>query len=158
MKNKIYLLVFVAVFFGCKKTETPAVSAKLDLIAGEMAKDWFIRNAVVGIDQNGTDRQIALLLDCESDDKWTFNRDGSLIVNDNLSKCQGQPAERLNTLWTADDTFDNMTIVKWQLSNSGAKSNVIFEIKNLTDSTMTLSGGSGLLTNTNSITINYRTR
>lgn len=157
MKKNIYVCLAILLFAACKKTEVPAVSIKLDYIAGDVSKAWFVRNAVVTFTQNGTDRQLNLLLDCEGDDRWTFTRDGKLIVNDNISKCQGQPAERLNTFWSADDTFDNLTILKWRLKGSGELSDVKFTVSNLSDTTMTLSSGS-LLANTKAIVINYRTR
>lgn len=156
MRGIIYACV-VACFVSCQKTENPAVPVKLDFIAGDVSKDWFVRNVVITTTQNGMDRQLNLLLDCEGDDRWTFTREGKLTVNDNFSKCQGQPAERLNTFWSADDTFDNVTFLTWRLKDSGELSNIKFSVSNLSDSTMTLSGG-GLLRNTSSVVINYRTR
>lgn len=153
----MYCCVLCLVFGACKESEVPVVSIKLDQIAGDVSKDWFIRNVVITTTINGVDRQLNLLLDCEADDKWTFTRDGKLLVNDNFSKCQGQPAERLNTFWAGDDTFDNLTILRWRLKEAGEQQNVTFAVSNLSDSTMTLSGGA-LFNNTKSVVINYRTR
>ncbi len=157
MRNVLYCCVLSFAFGACKESEVPVVSIKLDQIAGDVSKDWFIRNVVITTPVNGVDRQLNLLLDCEADDKWTFTRDGKLVVNDNFSKCQGQPVERLNTFWSGDDTFDNLTLLRWRLKEAGEQQNVIFAVSNLSDSTMTLSGGA-LLNNTKSVVINYRTR
>lgn len=143
--------------YGCKKVETPAIPVKLDHIASDVSKDWFIQNVEITTTLNGADRQLNLLLDCEGDDKWTFTRDGKLIVNDNVSKCQGEMPERLNTFWTANDTYTSINFANWRLQDVENLSNVEFAVSNLSDTTMTLSGGT-ILPNTKAITINYRTR
>lgn len=156
LKNVLYLCV-ILVCVACKKTRTPAVSTRLNFIAGDISKDWYIRNAVITFTENGADRQLNLSLDCERDDIWNFSRDGKLIVHDNASKCQGQPEVRLNTFWVADDTFDNMTITNWRFKDSGDLTNVKFSVSKLTDSTMTLNGAA-LLPNIKSLVINYLNR
>lgn len=157
MKKNIFIAFVVSLIYGCKKAETPAIPIKLDYLASDISKDWFVQNVVITTTVNGADKQLNLLLDCESDDKWIFTREGKLIVNDNISKCQGKMPERLNTFWVADDTYANITFSNWRLKNVENLSRVQFAISNLSDSTMTLSGGA-LIPNTKSIFINYRTR
>jgi hypothetical protein len=157
MKKIICIISVVSLMYGCKKAETPAIPIKLDYLASDVSKDWFVQNVAITTTVNGSDRQLNLLLDCESDDKWTFTREGKLIVNDNASKCQGKMPERLNTFWTADDTYDNIIFANWRLKDVEGLSQVGFSVSNLSDSTMTLSGGS-IIPNTKSVVINYRTR
>jgi|GEM_PF-1994681 hypothetical protein len=156
MKKIIFTIFIVSLIYGCKKAETPAIPIRLDYLASDISKDWFVQNVVITTTVNGEDKQLNLLLDCEGDDKWTFIREGKLIVNDNISKCQGKMPERLNTFWIADDTYANITFFNWRLKNVENLSRVQFAISNLSDSTMTLSGGA-IMPNTKSILINYRT-
>lgn len=149
--------MLASTILGCKKTETPAIPVRLDFIASDVSKDWFIQNVAITTTVNGADRQLNLLLDCESDDRWTFNRAGKVFVNDNISKCQGQLPERLNTFWVADDTFSNIIFSNWRLKDVQNLTDVNFAISNLSDSTMTLSAGA-LIPKTKAVVINYRTR
>lgn len=157
MKNIFVFILLALAASSCKKTETPAVPVRLDFIASDISKDWFIQNVVITTTVNGNERKLNLLLECESDDRWTFTRAGRLIVNDNLSRCQGKPPERLNTFWVADDTFDNITFSNWRLKDAENLMDVKFAVSNLSDTTMTLSGGA-IIPNTKAITVNYRTR
>ncbi|MFT6478275.1 MAG: hypothetical protein ACI9V1_001329 [Spirosomataceae bacterium] len=157
MKKTIFIISVISLMYGCEKAETPAIPIKLDYLASNVSKDWFVQNVAIITTVNGADKQLNLLLDCEGDDKWTFTREGKLIVNDDISKCQGKMAERLNTFWTADDTYANITFANWRLKNVENLFQVQFAISNLSDSTMTLSGGA-IIPNTKSVVINYRTR
>lgn len=141
---------------ACNPSEKPPIPQRLDLIGGDSSKDWFIRNAAVTTSIAGVPKQTSLLLDCESDDKWTFFRNGKVEVTDGVITCAAKPTIRLKSFWLPDDTFSNVTFTSWRLFTAENKTSINFKVSNLTDSTMTLTGGN-IFANSEKLVINYRT-
>lgn len=154
--KKLILSIALVAFWACGGKEITPVATRLDYIAGENTKEWQIKDAKIYFpaSMNVAINPVQLILNCETDDGWVFYRDGKFEKIENATKCQGITSPKLTTSWLANDTYDTITFNDWALSSAKNKTNVKFTVSNLTDSTMTLTGGV-LFDNTEKIVIEY---
>jgi hypothetical protein len=100
MKKVLYFFVVAIMLLSgltsCKKEVVAPLSTRLT------GKSWKLSKVNTG----GTDK---VLLDCQKDDKLTFNIAGDFVWNIGTAKCTGELVNKSGN-WTADETAQSINV------------------------------------------------
>lgn len=101
-------LLLLAVSFGCKKGS--GSKSRTDLLAQAA---WKYENAAVDVDRNGTpDSPVppGFLQACDLDNTITFNSNGTGLVDEGATKCNGGGPQTSPFTWTFKDNEQMITL------------------------------------------------
>lgn len=159
MKKTFLSLVLFVMLVACGEQSVVPVVTNLDRLVGEISKQWVMQKASVFFPASSTIKPnpAELLLNCEVDDGWIFYRDGKFEKIENATKCQGETSPKISGRWTADDTYANITFSNFSLLSAKNKTDLAFSVSNLTDSTLTLTGGV-IFPNTEKLELNLKSK
>lgn len=158
-KNISLSFLFSVLLLACGENNVTPVTKKIDLLTGNIRKEWVISEALLYFPTGSViqTNPLKLLLDCESDDGWRFYRDGKFEKTENATKCQGISDPKNVAQWFADDNYSKLTFSSFGLRNVKDSSNVTMDILALTDSSLVLVGGA-IFKNSTKLELKFRAK
>lgn len=124
MKTTLLALAIIAGFASCKKTETPPVNTCTPSIS-TIAGTYKISSIKYKVSSSATEADLFTNIpDCQKDDTYQLNADGSVVFADAGVSCGLPPAPGLPTSWTLEGNNTriqmaefNMTIVSFDCTS-----------------------------------------
>jgi hypothetical protein len=135
MKKTILALAIIAGFASCKKTETPAPNTCVPSVT-TIAGTYKISSIKYKLSASATEADLFIdAPDCQKDDTYQLNADGSVVFEDAGVSCGLPPAPGLPTSWSlvSDNTRIqmaeyNMLIVSFDCSKLVVAESDIFAV------------------------------
>lgn len=110
MKNtKLILTAFIMLALAttsCKKSSTPGKSAA-ELLT---QKTWLYQTSGIDADRNGTIDTADDTDDCEKDNSFTFNTNGSGVMDEGATKCDSGDPQTENFSWVLSNNNTQLAL------------------------------------------------
>jgi hypothetical protein len=112
--KRLFFFAFIGLsitFWDCsKKVEEPAPPPPAPTVLDLLTTKGWIRTEWYNVDPiNGTSNVYPKQRDCEKDDVWFFQKDGSLPIREGATSCN--PPQGWNERWTLSNDQKTITIV-----------------------------------------------
>lgn len=115
MKKTILALAIIAGFASCKKSETPAPNACTPSIS-TIAGTYKISAVKYKAAASATESDLFIdVPDCQKDDTYQLNADGSVVFADAGVSCGLPPAPGLPTSWTLEGNNTRIQMAEYNM-------------------------------------------